>query len=173
MKNTLIRELQKKPAVYAFLADPIFNSQLISFIIQHEIGTYRDQLFDVLYDTQTEEAVTRDTIRVESLVVNNKTGLSVWVEDCTSIGIRIAGFKELLNPQRSFNNEKQILRCVFFPESIAKIAALQEVELVIVRDWAIAELEAIDKEYDPIEERTQAIRNRDALTFADLLESLF
>jgi hypothetical protein len=102
------------------------------------------------------------------VVVNNKAGLSIWVEGCTSIGIKIAGLKALLNPARSFDSEKQISRCLFFPESIAKIAALQGVELVIERDWAIAELEAIDNEYDLIEERTQAINNQDSVIFTNL-----
>jgi len=171
LRNILVNELKKKPAIFSFFSDPVFNSKLICFIIKHEIGTYKDQLFGFLYDKLTGDAIARDKLRVESIEVAKKDGLSVWVDGCTSLGIRLSGFKELLNPIRSFDSEKQLARLVFFPESIAKIAALQEVELVIVRDWAIAELGSIGHKYDPIEERSQAIQNRDALVFASLLEN--
>lgn len=169
MKDFLIQKLQKKPAVFSFLSDPLFSGQVVSYIIKNEIGTYRDQLFPFLYDPLSKRAIERSEISAELIQVHEKMGVAVGVQGLSSLAVKLSGFRALLNP-RSFSEDGCINRCIFFPESIAKIAALQEAELVIVRDWAISDLSILDEEYDPLEERKQAIHNRDGVIFAGLLK---
>lgn len=123
--------------VIPVLNDPSFAGLVVSLGIQQEIGSIHDQLADYIFDPDTQILVPRSVLRAELVKLRDKVGVKIWAEGFSALDIRIAGFRSLLHPDYSFNPNGSIRECVIFPESVAKIAALEGTEVVLVRPWGL------------------------------------
>lgn len=83
-----------------------------------------------------ETLIPREKLRAEVVELKGHYGVRIWAEGIHSIEVRVVGFRKFLHPDFSFNQDGTIRQAVFFPEAIAKILALEDVEAVIVNEWA-------------------------------------
>ncbi len=162
----------KMPEVTPLSRDPKFFSLIVALGIHQEIGTIHDEFSTFLYDGSTGDKVDRSDLRSELISYQGYTGVRIWSVRSQHLDPRVRGLRTLLHPGLSFNDFKQIHQCVFFPEIITQIAALQGAELVSVRPWG---LNTVFGGFDPnrsyYEGNMWEFVNADAIRYATLLEN--
>ncbi len=170
---TLLRgRLLAMPEVFAFADEPELAAWVASVGLQREFGTINDELARFVFDPLTGTAIPAAKLRAELVRYGEAVGVRLWSKEHDRLEIRLVGLRALLDPRFSFREDGTLYQCVFFPASLAKIAALEDTELVIVRDWA---LNTIFGNFDPAKSYYQTnfweLENNDALRFARLLEA--
>jgi hypothetical protein len=170
-KEALRRRFLKTPEIIPIAADPKFLSLIVSLGIHQEIGTIHDELSRFLFDGRTGVKIPRDQLRSELIEYQGFAGVRIWAEGFDSLDPRVRGMRTLLHPEFSFAEDGRILQCVFFPEIIAQITALEGVELVSVRPWGI---NTVFGGFDPTKSYYEGSMwefiNVDAIRYARLLE---
>ena len=136
-KESLRRRFLETPEVVPIASDPKFFSLIVSLGIQQEIGTIHDEYSTFLFDEQTGQKIPREHLRAELIEYKGYSGVRVWAEGHDALDPRVRGVRTLLHPEFSYDKDRTIRQCVFFPELITKIAALEGAELVSVRPWGV------------------------------------
>lgn len=166
----LRRKLLQLPVVSPFSSDPKFAALLAALGIHQEVGTINDQLARFIYDADTGHGVPGDQIRSEMIEYRGHAGVRIWVEGHLRLNLKLNGIRELMHPTFSFNPDGTIRQCVFFPESITKIARLQGAELVLVREWALNTIfGGFDRSKQFYETNAWELVQNDALRYSGLL----
>jgi len=170
--EVLRRTLVRQPEIVSFKDELKLASLVASLGIQREAGTLNDEMARFVFDAETGEIIPYHHIRSELVQYNGAVGVRIWAEGHERIDLRFRGIQPLLHPRFSYREDGSIYQCVFFPESIAKILALQGAELVLVREWG---MNTIFGGFDPEKHYYQTnfweLENNDTLRFAKLVES--
>ena len=170
-KDILLGKFLKTPEVVPLASDPKFFSLLVALGIHQEIGTIHDEFSVFLFDERTGNKIPRESLRSELIEYQGYVGVRIWSEGFDRLDPRVRGMRTLLHPKFSFDAEGFISQCVFFPEAIIQIAALQNVELVSVRPWGI---NTVFGGFDPAKSYYQGSMwefiNVDAIKYSRLLE---
>lgn len=174
-KDLLRSQLLKRQEITPVLADRKedreFASLVISLGIHQEIGTIHDEISKFLFDGTTGARIPLDRMRSELVDYRGYRGVRIWAEGVQSLDPRVQGMRELIHPKFSYDPEGRIHSLVFFPEVIARIAALNGAELVLVRPWANNTIfGGFDPEKPYYEANFWELVNVDALRYAGLLE---
>ena len=171
-KEILRGKFIKLPDVVPFSSDPKYFSRLAALGIHQEIGTIHDELSKFLFDAVSGVKIPAETLRSEMIEFRGYTGVRIWSEGFTRLDPRVRGLWTLLHPELSFDSSGHIYQCVFFPESIMKIAALDDTEIVSVKPWG---LNTIFGGFDPsktyYEGNMWEFINIDAVRYSRLLEN--
>lgn len=158
------------PVITLFSSEPKFAALMAALGIHQEVGTINDQLARFIYDADSGEGVPRDRIRSELVEYRGYAGVRIWVAGHSRLELKLNGIRELMHPTFSFNPDGTIKQCVFFPESVAKIARLQGVELVLVREWALNTIfGGFDRNRQFYETNAWELVQNDALRYSGLL----
>lgn len=164
-------QLLKRPKVFNLKSDLEFSSWLISYGITREVGTKNDELSRFVFDAPSGRLVDRDSLRADVIRIKDKIGVRISSSQSSSLEIRIRGFRSLVHPSLSENADGSYHQIVIFPEIIANIAALEDVELVIVKPWA---LNSIFGGFSSTEEYYATnfweLETNDSTLFAELLQ---
>lgn len=164
--------LLQLPEVTPLLTEPKLASIIAALGIHQEIGTINDELARFIYDADTSEKIPIGRIRSELIEYHGYVGVRIWVDGHSRLDLKLNGIRELLHPTFSFNRDGTIQQCVFFPESIAKIAGLQGAELVLVRDWALNTIfGGFDRSKLFYETNAWELVQQDAVRYSRLLEN--
>jgi hypothetical protein len=171
-KEVLRRKLLKTREVVPFSTDPKFFSLLAALGIHQEVGTIHDEFSTFLFDGKSGKKIPRESLRSEMITYQGYTGVRIWAEGFDSLDPRVQGMRTLLHPEFSYNALGEIYQCVFFPEIITQIAALNGAELVSVRPWGI---NTVFGGFDPTKSYYEGnmweFINLDALRYSRLLEN--
>lgn len=165
----LRREFQKLPDVIEFAKIPKLASQITSLGISKEVGGPNDELARFIFDVASGKLIERASLKSEILEWKGLTGVRIWSQQSTRLEIRTPGFKDLLHPSFSFNDDGTIKQLVLFPELISKIAKTQGIETVIVKRWAGNTIfGGFDSTKGFYQTNFWELENNDSLLFADL-----
>lgn len=171
-KEFLCSQLLRQPSVFSLLRYPSLGVMLSALGIHQEIGTINDQLSRYLFNVETEKEISKESLKSEIIQYNGHIGVRIWSENVNRIDLRIRGLKSFLHPSLSFNEDGSTKQLVIFPESIAKILKLENIDVVIVKEWAI---NTIFGRFDPqkrfYEMNTWELVEQDVLRYAELLEN--
>jgi hypothetical protein len=140
--------------------------------MHREFGTLNDEMARFLFDARTGQPVNCGDIRSELVKFRDLIGVRVWVEGVPELDLRIAGLRAFLHPAFSYTPSGSLSSCVFFPELISQILALEGVETVVVCRWA---MNTIFGGFNPSEHYYQTnfweLENNDTLLFSKLIEA--
>jgi hypothetical protein len=171
-KETLCRRFLKTPETVSLASDPKFFATVVSLGLHQEIGTVHDELSVFLFDARTGEKIPRECLRSELISYHDHTGVRIWAEGHDRLDPRVRGMRTLLHPEFSHVEDGHIFQLVLLPEVIAKIAALEGVELVSVKSWGI---NTVFGGFDPgrsyYEGSMWEFVNIDAVKYAELLQN--
>ncbi|MFL5813384.1 MAG: hypothetical protein ACJ763_07375 [Bdellovibrionia bacterium] len=170
-KEVLRKEFLKTPEVIPLSSNPKFFSKIISLGIHQEVGTIHDEFSTFLFDGRTGKKIPKEALRSEMIEYRGYTGVRIWADGYDSLDPRVQGMRTLMHPEFSCNTRGEIYQCVFFPEIITRIAALEGAELVSVRPWGI---NTVFGGFDPTKSYYEGnmweFINLDALRYSRLLE---
>lgn len=159
------------PSVTPIRSEPRFAATIAALGIQQEVGTLNDELSRFVYDADVGQVVSRNDLRAELIEYRGFVGVRIWAEKHARLELRLKGLRELLHPTFSFNPDGTVKQLVFFPMSLAKIAALQGIELVIVREWALNTIfGGFDRTRLFYETNVWELVHNDSLRYSELLE---
>ncbi len=174
--QSLRGRLMRLPEVILFSDELQLASLVAALGMRREFGTLNDEMARFVFDAVTGKPIPYPELRSELVRLprpkpnGDVIGVRVWAPGHPSLELRFRGIRELLHPRFSFREDGTLYQCVFFPESIARILALQDTELVLVRPWA---MNTIFGGFDPAKNYYQTnfweLENNDALRFARLL----
>lgn len=172
IKNELYKKVQSLPQITSLSDDFSFSSLLTSYGILREVGSPNDEIARFLFDSKTNQVVPRESLQARLIKLGNAYGVEIESTASDSLEIKAYGVRELLHPEYSFNADGTTRSLVIFPEAAFKIAKLQEIDLVIVKRWA---LNTIFGGFDPQKEYYQTnfweLENNDTLLFAKLIKN--
>jgi hypothetical protein len=136
-KEVLRKEFSKTPEIVPLSSNPKFFSKIVSLGIHQEVGTIHDEFSTFLFDARSGKKIPREALRSEMIEYQGYTGIRIWADGYESLDPRVQGMRTLMHPIFSYDARGEIHQCVFFPEVIIKVAALEGAELVSVRPWGI------------------------------------
>lgn len=164
--------LARQADTVTFAAEPGLASLVACLGIQREVGTINDEMARFVFDADTGLPIAPERLSAELVRYRGAFGVRIRARDCASLDLRFHGIRALLNPRFSFSADGRIRQFVIFPESVARIAQSQGVELVLVRPWA---LNTIFGGFDPSGHYYQTnfweLENNDSLRFARLIQN--
>lgn len=170
-KEALRTKLLKKSEIVPLVTDPKYFAEVIALGIQQEIGTIHDEFSTFLFCGHTGVKVSRESLKAELIEYRGYTGVRIWAEGFGAVDPRVRGIRTLLYPELSYNKAGEIYQCVFFPEIIWQIAALEGAELVSVKPWGINTVfGGFDATKSYYEGNMFEFVNIDAIRYAQLLE---
>jgi hypothetical protein len=123
--------------VFKFSTDPKTASLIAALGIHQEVGTLNDDLARFVFEKDGITLVPRTALKSELVKLGSRFGVRIWAMGRTEIVVRLPGFKALLHPEHSFNADGSTREIVIFPETIAQIIALENVEAVLVKAWVL------------------------------------
>ena len=163
-------KLLRGPEFISYKDDPELASLVTSLGICREVGTMNDEMARYAFDGETGEPIDRKQLRAELVRYKTFFGVRIWAEGHETLDLRFRGLRTLLNPRFSYDEKGRLVQCVFFPESIAKILALEDADLGLVRLWG---MNTIFGGFDPAKHYYQTnlweLENNDTLRFSKLL----
>ncbi len=166
----LRREMDEVEEVTPFSVCPRLAERVASIGIAREVGTINDELARFIFDVERGEAVDPSSLWSEFVEWNGNIGVKIQSRLSGRLEIRARGFLDVTHPNFSYNEDGSIHSLLVFPRLVAKIAALEGVELVLVKSWA---LNSIFGGFDPSKAYYQTnfweLENNDSLLFADLV----
>ena len=169
-KQKLRRKFSCLEEVTPFSKSPELAGQIASLGILREIGTANDELARFIFDFRSQTVVERDSLKAELVTWKGFTGVRIWSEQSDRLELRAHGLRDLLHPDFSYDKNFNLHQLVIFPEIVARIAALEGVELVLVKSWG---MNSIFGGFDPKKEYYQTnfweLENNDALAFSNLV----
>lgn len=164
-------QLLERSNVFTVKSDLEFSSWLISYGIAREVGTVNDELSRFLFDAPSGRSIPRESLRADVVSANGKVAVRIASVESSSLEVRIKGFRSLVHPALSENADGSYHQIVIFPEIAAKVAALEEIELVVLKHWA---LNSIFGGFRSTEEYYATnfweLETNDSTLFADLLQ---
>lgn len=164
------RELSVLDEVTPFASAPELAERIASLGIAREVGTVNDELARFLFDADCGEPVLRESLHAELVEWNGRIGVHIWSSASPRLEARARWLPELTHPAFSTHPDGTLRGLFVFPALIAKIAALEGVELVLVKSWA---MNSIFGGFDPAKAYYQTnfweLENNDSLAFADLV----
>ncbi|MBN21493.1 MAG: hypothetical protein CL678_09430, partial [Bdellovibrionaceae bacterium] len=142
--------------------------------IAQEVGTSNDEFLRFLYDASSKKKISADSLFSEMITLDQSphlgVGVRIWSSESDRLDIYAKGMRELLHPHYSFNDDGTIKQLVLFPAAIAKILARQEIEAVIVKQWA---QNTILGNWDPkttfYQTNIWELKNNDAIRFSQMI----
>jgi hypothetical protein len=168
----LRREIALLEEVTPFSACPTLAERVASIGIAREVGTINDELARFIFDSESGEPVATASLFAEFVEWNGNVGVKIQSRQSSRLELRARGFTEVTHPSFSYNEDGTIHSLLLFPGLIAKIAALEGVELVLVKSWA---LNSIFGGFDPSKAYYQTnfweLENNDSLLFANLVRN--
>jgi hypothetical protein len=166
----LRREIDQLKEVTPFSVHPNLAERVASIGIAREVGTINDELARFIFDAERGEVVDPSSLWSEFVEWNGNVGVKIQSRHSKRLEIRARGFLEVTHPSFSYNQDGTIHSLIIFPRLVAKIAALEGVELVLVKSWA---LNSVFGGFDPSKAYYQTnfweLENNDSLLFADLV----
>lgn len=169
-KIDLLRgQFKSLPDVSTFQANPKLASQVASYGIAREVGTPNDELARFIFDAESQLPVRRESLKAGLVEWNGFLGVHICSTDSQRLDLRTKGFYDFVHPKLSANADGTFHSLYIFPEIVARIAAMEGLELVMVREWG---MNSIFGGFDPRKGYYQTnfweIENNDVLKFADL-----
>jgi hypothetical protein len=154
-----------------FAKNPKFSAVIASLGLCHEIGTVNDELAPLIFDANTGVVVPPKSMKAKLVKLGDLTGVRIYSEASTRLDVRLRSVGDLLHPDYSFNPDHTMRELVIFPEIIAKIVALQGVELALVRDWGMNTVfGGFDGSHGYYQTNYWELSSNDALIFAELIK---
>ena len=162
--------LLKYPEIFPVTTDLELCSRIISIGLAQEVGTENDELARFIFDRSSGSLVDRSSLQADVVTWRGKIGVRITSQISNRLEVRINGFRDLCHPELGENSDGTFSTITIFPEITAKIAALQGIELVIVRAWALNSIFGrFDKRKAYYETNFWELENNDTLLFARLL----
>lgn len=168
--DLLRRKALHKPETASFFEDVSFYSVIAALGISREVGTGNDEMARFIFDAETGNLVPREHLRAELIRYKEKVGVRIWAEGHPKIELRFYGIQSLVHPELSFNDDGSLSQIVIFPEAVAKIAALEGVDVAFVRPWAMNTVFELHPSQSYYLTNIYELKNNDALRFASLVE---
>jgi hypothetical protein len=138
--------------------------------IQREVGTVNDELARFVFDAETGTPVPRDRFVADLIRAGGMAGVRIRAAGYPRLDLRVRGLKPLIHPA-SFHSDGSVRELLIFPEAIARILALEGIEVVLVKRWG---QNTIFGGFDPARHYYQTnlweLENNDTLLFSRLLE---
>lgn len=168
--HCLFSRLASRKKEFSFEDDPDLFVQVASLGIHQEVSVLSNELAGAIFDAETRVAVSTENMRSQRIRYRNAVGVKIWAEGSSKLEIRLKGLKELIHPEFSCDSNGDLVRLVIFPESVAQIASLKGIELVILPEWAKNTVfGGFSKDTHYYQANLWEIENNDALRFARLL----
>ncbi len=168
--ESLRRNFIKLDRITKFEDDLPLTTTITCYGIMREIGGPNDELARFIFALDKNDFVDRSSMRAEMIQFRSLIGVRIWSTQSSRLEIRTPCFKDLLHPDFSYNDDGSIRQLVIFPEIISRLAKFQDVETVIVKDWA---MNTIFGGFNSSKEFYQTnfweLENNDALLFSDLV----
>jgi hypothetical protein len=123
--------------VVAFKDDVTFASSVAAIGMQREVGSHNDDMARFLFDRRSDLPIARESLQAELVRAGSAIGIRIWSTQTDDIDIRFRGMREYIHPQYSYTEDGRLHQLVIFPESVCQILALQGVEAVLVKPWAM------------------------------------
>lgn len=169
MVELLRKQFEVLPEVSLFRENPKLFAQISSYGIFREIGTPNDELARFIFDSESQQPIRHESLKAELVEWNNVFGVHIFSTDSQRLELRTKGFYDVVHPKLSRNPDGTFHSLYVFPEIIADIAALEGIDLVLVKSWG---MNSIFGGFDPSKGYYQTnmweIENNDALRFSDL-----
>jgi hypothetical protein len=169
-KQRLRRAFSSLEEVTPFLKSLALAGQIASLGILREIGTVNDELARFIFDFRRQTVIERNSLKADLVRWKGFTGVRIWSEQSDRLELRARGLRDLLHPDFSYDENNNLYQLVIFPEIVARIAALEGIELVLVKSWG---MNSIFGGFDPAKEYYQTnfweLENNDALVFSNLV----
>jgi hypothetical protein len=138
--------------------------------IQREVGTVNDELARFVFDAETGAPVPRDRFEGDLIHAGGMAGVRIRAAGYPRLDLRVRGLKPLIHPA-SFHSDGSVRELLIFPEAVARILALEGIEVVLVKRWG---KNTIFGGFDPAKHYYQTnlweLENNDTLLFSRLLE---
>jgi hypothetical protein len=138
--------------------------------IQREVGTVNDELARFVFDAETGTPVPLERLEADLIQAGGMAGVRIRAVGYPRLDLRVRGLKPLLHPA-SFHSDGSVRELLLFPEAIARILALEGIEVVLVKRWG---QNTIFGAFDPAKHYYQTnlweLENNDTLLFSRLLE---
>lgn len=165
-------KLRSLPRITPLSEDFEFSSLLTSYGILREVGSPNNEIARFVFDADKNEVVPSDSLRGKIVCLGKTFGVEIECSLTDRLEVKAYGVRELLHPDYSFHEDGTIKKLVIFPEAVAKIASLQNITLVIVKDWA---MNTIFGGFDPQKGYYQTnfweLENNDTLLFSGLIKN--
>ncbi|MBC7458506.1 MAG: hypothetical protein H7235_09520 [Bdellovibrionaceae bacterium] len=150
--------------VIPFFNDAKHASFVVSYAMSLEIGGPNDNLAAHLFETDTGQKIKKTNLLSEIVEKDGFAGIRITTKDNSKISIRHDGLVKL-----GLVDEISIS---FFPEQIAELLRVQQIEPVFVRDWLLT---CTFSDFNPTttDYRVQMseLINNDAFLFAELVSN--
>jgi hypothetical protein len=163
-------ELEKSPEIAPFSTYPELAERIATVGIAREVGTVNDELARFVFDADRGTVVDPKSLRAEFTQWNGRFGVRITSSESTRLELRARWTEDLLQPGLGLNPDGTLHSLFIFPGLIAEVAALEGVELVIVKSWA---MNSIFGGFDPAKAYYQTnfweLENNDSFLFADLV----
>jgi hypothetical protein len=167
--DRLRSQFQKLDDVTLYSEQPTFAAQVSCYGILREVGGPNDELARFIFDADSKNVVERSSLQAEIVTWKTLTGVRIWSNQSSRIEIRTPGFKDLLHPLFSYNDDGTIRCLVIFPEIISKIIKAKGVDAVIVKRWGLNTIfGGFDSSRGYYQTNFWELENNDSLLFADL-----
>lgn len=137
MKNSLKALVELRESEFNFIDHPQLAGFVASLGIHQEVGTLNDELHRHIYNKVTNGNPSLESMQSEIVSYKGRLGVRVFSSESENLHIDNPQIVHLMHPEFSRNARGDIHQLVFFPQTISEIIALQEVELIIVKDWAL------------------------------------
>jgi len=168
--ENLLRQFEKLDEITAFSSHRELSSKIASYGIFREIGTVNDELARFIFNVESQQQVRLESLKADLVEWNGLFGVKVSSTESQRLELMAKGFYDVVHPSLSVNKDGTFHSLYIFPEIINKIAASENVELVLVKTWG---LNSIFGGFDPSKGYYQTnfweLENNDALKFADLI----
>jgi hypothetical protein len=168
--DELRKKLESSDEIVRFADEPVLAEKVASLGLHREVGTVNDEFARFLFDADRGEVVRRESLKAEFVEWKSLFGVRIHSDDSARIEIRSRWFPETLHPTFGRNTDGTFREFFIFPRLVARIAALEGVDLVLVKTWA---MNSIFGGFDPSKAYYQTnyweLENNDSLVFADLL----
>lgn len=129
--------LSTRQSDIAFESDPALASEIAALGLWREIGTANDQLTEQFTCVESGARVPLECARAELIEYRGNIGVRIWYEHHERLKARRPHLQALFHPTLSFHSDGTLRQVVIFPITVARIAKLQDAELVIVPRWAL------------------------------------
>jgi len=170
MKLKLRKKLQEEPSEFNFQKAPQMASLVTCLGINQEIGSKSDELHKHIFDKKTGKNPERSSMCSEIVTWKGLFGIRIFSTKCKYLKINHPQIKHLIHPEFSRDINGNLIQLVIFPQIVAKILSLQNIELVIVKQWALNTVfGGFDSEKNFYVTNEWEIRQNDSLRMAHLI----
>ncbi|MEM7646144.1 MAG: hypothetical protein AAF203_04475 [Pseudomonadota bacterium] len=130
------KQLENQKAVFSFESQPLLASLTSCLGLQSEMGTQAKDRLSLPLNIHLEDDQDNPW-QSEIITLNNKIGLRLWIEGIREFYPDHPDFSQILHPL-SLDQEGRLSQIIIFPEDVYHNYKRRQLELVIVRDWALS-----------------------------------